>query len=166
MSMFHYGFMQVPSVPNQPKTAEISAKTHQKCIKNAHRGNHKLKIFSGEIPRTPLTRGGDTPFWCSTPLVPKLVPSALALTSAGPLLITWRRACILKHIWIGEKNNNKNCMILHCKNAEMTILSFLHFYSVKSYNFCYFFLNIFFLNLAVFYIEDNKKVKNIFFIFF
>ena len=27
-------------------------------------------------------------------------------------------------------------MILHCKNAEMTILlSFLHFYSVKSYNF-------------------------------
>ena len=27
----------------------------------------------------------------------------------------------LKHIWIGEKNNNKNCMILHCKNAEMTI---------------------------------------------
>ena len=33
--------------------------------------------------------------------------------------------------------------ILHCKNAEMTIiLSFLHFYSVKSYNFCYFFFNI------------------------
>ena len=31
-------------------------------------------------------------------------------------------------------------MILHCKNAEMTIiLSFLHFYSIKSYNFCYFF---------------------------
>ena len=56
--------------------------------------------------------------------------------------------CLLK------KKNNKNCMILHCKNAEMTILcmilhcknaemtillSFLHFYSVKSYNFCYFF---------------------------
>ena len=40
-----------------------------------------------------------------------------------------------------RKKNNKNCMILHCKNAEMTIiLSFLHFYSffysVKSYNFC------------------------------
>ena len=51
-------------------------------------------------------------------------------------------------------------MILHCKNAEMTIiLSFLHFYSVKSYNFCYFFLifNYFFLNLAVFYIRENKK---------
>ena len=45
-----------------------------------------------------------------------------------------------KHIWIGEKKNNKNCMILHCKNAEMTILlSFLHFYSVKSYNFFFFF---------------------------
>ena len=38
------------------------------------------------------------------------------------------------------KKNNKNCLILHCKNAEMTILlSFLHFNSVKSYNFCYFF---------------------------
>ena len=36
-----------------------------------------------------------------------------------------------------RKKNNKNCTILHCKNAEMTILlSFLHFYSVKSYNFC------------------------------
>ena len=32
------------------------------------------------------------------------------------------------------------CMILHCKNAEMTILlSFLHFYSVKSYNFFFIF---------------------------
>ena len=47
----------------------------------------------------------------------------------------------LKHIWIGEKKifgseKKKNCMIIHCKNAEMTIkLSFLHFYSVKSYNF-------------------------------
>ena len=36
LSMFHYGFMQVPSVPNQPKTAEMPAKTHSKCIKNAH----------------------------------------------------------------------------------------------------------------------------------
>ena len=49
-------------------------------------------------------------------------------------------------------------MILHCKNAEMTILSFLHFYSVKSYNFCYFFLIFYiFFNLAVFYIGENKK---------
>ena len=41
-----------------------------------------------------------------------------------------------------KKKYNKNCMILHCKNAEMTIiLSFLHFYSVKSYNFCYFFFS-------------------------
>ena len=54
-------------------------------------------------------------------------------------------------------------MILHCKNAEMTIiLSFLHFYSVKSYNFCYFF---FFLNLAVFYIGENKKSQKYFFFF-
>ena len=27
----------------------------------------------------------------------------------------------LKHIWIRGKKNNKNCMILHCKNAEMAI---------------------------------------------
>ena len=63
----------------------------------------------------------------------------------------------LKHIWIREKNN-KNCMILHCINAEMTILSFLHFYSVKLYNFCYCFLeNILFLNLADLYIGENKN---------
>ena len=43
---------------------------------------------------------------------------------------------------INIKKKKKNCMILHCKNAEMTILlSFLHFYSVKSYNFCYFFFS-------------------------
>ena len=67
----------------------------------------------------------------------------------------------LKHIWIGEKKNNKNCMILHCKNAEMTIiLSFLHFYSVKSYNFL-FFKYIFFLNLSVFYIRENEKKSKI-----
>ena len=59
-------------------------------------------------------------------------------------------------------------MILHCKNAEMTIiLSFLHFYRVKSYNFCYFLL-IFkeFFNLAVFYIRENKKKSKIKFLFF
>ena len=67
-----------------------------------------------------------------------------------------------------RKKNNKNCMILHCKNAEMTIkLSFLHFYSVKSYNFCYFFnILISFLNLAVFYIGENKKKSKIKFYFF
>ena len=46
----------------------------------------------------------------------------------------------LKKKKIKYSKNNKNCMILHCKNAEMTILlSFLHFYSVKSYNFVIFF---------------------------
>ena len=78
-------------------------------------------------------------------------------------------------------------MILHCKNAEIKILlsfqhfqhfyichaemtillSFQHFYSVKSYNFCYFFFEFFlsfFLNLAVFYIVENKKGQ-FFFIF-
>ena len=63
-----------------------------------------------------------------------------------------------------RRKKKKNCMILHCKNAEMTIiLSFLHFYSVKSYNFCYLFLNILtiFFNLAVFYTSEKiKKIKN------
>ena len=44
------------------------------------------------------------------------------------------------------------------------ILSYLHFYSVKSYNFCYFFF--FFLNLAVFYIGENKKKSKLNFTFF
>ena len=59
-------------------------------------------------------------------------------------------------------------MILHCKNAEMTIiLSFLHFYSVKSYNFCYFFLifDYFFLIWQFFYIGGNKKKSKIIFFF-
>ena len=52
-------------------------------------------------------------------------------------------------------------MILHCKNAEMTIiLSFLHFYSVKSYNF------FFFLIWQFFYIGENKKKSKIIFFFF
>ena len=64
------------------------------------------------------------------------------------------------------KKNNKNCMILHCKNAEM-ILSFLHFYSVKLYNFFIYFFEylIFFLNLAVYYIRENKKSQKYFFFF-
>ena len=61
-------------------------------------------------------------------------------------------------------------MILHCKNAEMTIiLSFLHFYSVKSYNFCYFFFNIylfFFKSGSFFTSEEIKKVKNRILFFF
>ena len=59
---------------------------------------------------------------------------------------------------------NAEMTILHCKNAEMTIIfSFLHFYSVKSYNFCYFLFLIFFLNLAVFYVRGNKKKSIIIF---
>ena len=56
-------------------------------------------------------------------------------------------------------------MILHCKNAEMTILSFLHFNSVKSYNFYSFFniLIFFFKSGSFFASEKIKKVKNIFF---
>ena len=69
-----------------------------------------------------------------------------------------------------EKKNNKNCMILHCKNAEMTIiLSFLHFYSVKSNNFFFFFFLIFnlifFLIWQFFTSEKIKKIKNKIFFF-
>ena len=53
----------------------------------------------------------------------------------------------LKHIWIGGKKNNKNCIILHSKNAEMAIIYFFK------------------INLAVFYIGGNKKDKNNFFFF-
>ena len=55
-------------------------------------------------------------------------------------------------------------MILQCKNAEMTILlSFLHFYSVKSYNFCLFV----FSPIQIFF-RLNKKIffNNFIFIFF
>ena len=56
-------------------------------------------------------------------------------------------------------------MILHCKNAEMTILlSFLHFYSVKSYNF--FFLIFFFKSGSFFTSEEIKKKSKIEFFFF
>ena len=42
-------------MPSVPKTAEIPAKRIQNVLKNAHRGNHKLKNFSGEVP--PYERG-------------------------------------------------------------------------------------------------------------
>ena len=63
-----------------------------------------------------------------------------------------------------RKKNNKNCMILHCKSAEMT----MPFYSVKSYNFCYFFLIFkFFLLIWQFLtLEKMKKVKNKMLFFF
>ena len=61
------------------------------------------------------------------------------------------------------KKNNKNCMILQCKNAEMTILlSFLHFYSVKSYNFCYFFSLI----QICFRLNEKKFFSNFYCYFF
>ena len=59
-------------------------------------------------------------------------------------------------------------MILHCENAEMTIiLSFLHFYSVKSYNFCYFFNIYFFFKSGSFFTSEKikKSQKYIYFFF-
>ena len=59
-------------------------------------------------------------------------------------------------------------MILHCKNAEMTIIVISAFLQCKIIQFLlFFFLNIFFfLNLAVFYIGGNKKKSKIEFYFF
>ena len=75
--------------------------------------------------------------------------------------ITKKIFFILSETYLDQrKNNNKICMILHCKNAEITIkLSFLLFYIVKSYNFCYFFLifNFFFKSGSFFYIGESKK---------
>ena len=59
-------------------------------------------------------------------------------------------------------------MILHCKNAEMTIiLSYLHFYKVVNHTiFVIFFLIFnFFFNLVFFYFGENKKSQK-YFIFF
>ena len=74
--------MQVPPVPSQPKAAEILVQNASKCIKNAHIINQKFNC--GEPPSLPYKRG--YPLSCS------LSTRAFALTSAGPLLNTWRRA--------------------------------------------------------------------------
>ena len=67
----------------------------------------------------------------------------------------------LKHIWMipgSQKKNNKNCMILHCKNAEMTIIVISACLQCKIIQFLLiFFIFYFFLNLTVFYIRENKK---------
>ena len=58
-------------------------------------------------------------------------------------------------------------MILHCKNAEMTIIVISAFLQCKIIQFFYgFFYFIFFLNLAVFCIGENKKGQNQIFFFF
>ena len=69
-------------------------------------------------------------------------------------------------------------MILHCKNAEMTILlSFLHFYGVKSYNFIVistflrckiiqfllFFFLLFFFSIWQFSTSEKNKKGQFFF---
>ena len=75
---------------------------------------------------------------------------------------------MILHCKNAEMTMNKNCMILHCKNAEVTMMSYLHFYSVKSYNFCVFFLifNFFFLIWQFFTSEKIKKSKIKIFFFF
>ena len=60
---------------------------HPKCIKFAHRGNHKW----GRSPETPLR--DMAPLSCS-PTATRVEDSCrIALTTAVPLLNTWRWAC-------------------------------------------------------------------------
>ena len=76
--------MQVPPVPNLPKTAEILAQNASKMHIEATI-NQK---FSWERSPEPLTRDRvcvGVPSSCVLP--------PFALTSARPLLKTWRRAC-------------------------------------------------------------------------
>ena len=120
----------MPSVPNQPKTAEIPSKTHPKCIKNAYGGNHRLKIFSGEIPRTPLTKGGH-PLSCSPPLM----PSALVLTSAGPLLNAWRRACRCTS-QTAHMLSNANLLIVWSLLFLISVVRTLHGLLTRYTSFC------------------------------
>ena len=63
--------MQVPLCQISPRLLKFTPKMHPKS------------------PEPPL-REGRHPLSCSPP---PLVPSALALNTAGPLLNTWRRAC-------------------------------------------------------------------------
>ena len=69
----------------RPKRIQNALKTHIEATIN-------LKFSRGRSPEPPLREWG-YPLSYSPPLV----PSALALTSAGPLLITWRRA------WLGVR---------------------------------------------------------------
>ena len=75
--------MQVPPVPNSgPNRIQHALKTHIEATIN--------KQF-GEIPPNPFTRRGNTHS--------RDLPSALALTSAGPLLNSWRRRRACRRKW-------------------------------------------------------------------
>ena len=58
----------------------------------------------------------------------------------------------------------KNCMILHCKNAEMAIYCHFCIFTVQDHTIFFYFF-IFFLYLAVFYIGGNKKIQKYIFFF-
>ena len=60
MSMFHLMDKRVPLVQNSQSRLKLWQKTHPKCIKNVHRGNHKSNIISGRSSE-PTLREGHTP---------------------------------------------------------------------------------------------------------
>ena len=76
--------MQVPLVRGRAaqRWLKFWPKTHLKYIKTHIEATINQKFSRGRSP-DPLTRGG----------IPPLVLSPITLTSAGPLLNTWRRAC-------------------------------------------------------------------------
>ena len=63
---------QASQFPTSTSLHHVS-KIVTKCIKIVSTDVRNYKIFSGEIPRTPLTRGGNAP----SRALPLLVPSAL-----------------------------------------------------------------------------------------
>ena len=85
MSMFHYRYASATCSKAAQRRLKFCPKTHLKCIKT-HIEATINQISSGEIPRPPL-REGAYPLSCSPPIT---------LSSAGPLLNTWRRACFYR----------------------------------------------------------------------
>ena len=71
------------------------SKIVSKCIKIVSTDVRKYKIFSGEIPRTPLTRGGQRPLSCSPPTRAFGTRERLRPFMAGPLFKSRRRP------WLG-----------------------------------------------------------------
>ena len=68
-----------------------------------------LKIFSGESPQTPLTRGGQTPLSCSPPLVPSALGEHLWHSMAVPLFKSRRRPCIIITLFCTASDSWTDC---------------------------------------------------------
>ena len=85
---FEYSYMKC--LYNKPN---FSSKNGQKMHKIASTDMLNSKNFSGEIPRTSLTRGGYDPLSCSHPLEPSALAERLWRSIAVPLFKIRRRPC-------------------------------------------------------------------------